>query len=132
MANVFSPVPAFNAKAASEAMNIVHMAKGGVSPTVYTFAKATGAASPGSGGSGWGSDSKSPCRSKIGGGDGGDGGTPPWAAAMLAEMRRSNRALEQFPTRLIAETRIGPNNNRRVTEWERIRSRNTISRKRAA
>lgn len=100
--NVFSPVPAFNAKAASESMNIVHMAQGGVSNgSVYTFSKSTSAASPG----------------------GGDGGTPPWAAAMLAELRRVN---SEPPTAIL---KLGPAYDRESGKWTKQKERHTLTRK---
>jgi hypothetical protein len=104
----------------ARAMNVVHLAQGGVlhrpketTTTGQTFTSGTGAMSPS--------------------GNGGDGGEMLQIMRQTLEMQqRLAMAMEQYPTRIEAFTVLSKPNDRVIEKWEAKKQRHTVTRRTAA
>ena len=118
-----APVTPINTGAVRQAMQVVHMADGGYVP--YTRGTAlVNQTAPGG-------DQYIHGTALVNGRDsgGGPGGTPPWALAILEEMRASRKATEQMAgKRFQAEVVLNPKKDRTEERYAAVKARNTFKR----
>jgi TP901 family phage tail tape measure protein len=117
-----SPLSPVNTGAVRNAMQVAYMATGGLMNSSSRGTALVNATAPGSGGSTY------VFKKGKGGLTDDGGGTPPWAMAMLQELRGVRQATERIPTTLNAEVVLNPKKDRTEARYANVKARNTYRR----